>query len=139
MIRAASTRDLNQVIKIEKMSFPNPWHKYIFYSMVQMPGFFVYELKEEVVGYIIFEKIEEYVHIINISVHPLHRNKGIGSSLLQFCINCSAKKSATSIFLEVREKEKDVQKLYKMHGFRISARIKDYYPNDHALLMERNV
>lgn len=65
------------------------------------------------------------------------RNFGIGSSLLEEIIRYSKIHNATSITLEVNEKNIPAIKLYKKYGFKQVGLRRKYYNNeDNAILMD---
>src|SRR5512141_106232 len=86
--------DLDAVMEIERRSFPEPW----------TPGLFVHELKvpfsktilaraangsNAVVGYVCRWLIGDEVHILNLAVHPEHRQRGLGHALVELVL-CEA-------------------------------------------------
>ena len=76
------------------------------------------------------------VHIIDIFVKEVYRNKGIGSSLLQELINISKNYNYSEITLEVNVHNLPAQKLYnKFHFEKVGIRKKYYNNTDDAILM----
>jgi len=136
-IRRMKENDLQEVVEIERLSFPSPWPKESFLLELQNPysNLFVWEEEGEILGYIIWRVIAGEVHILNISVHPKMRRMGIGKKLMEFCLE--EEKGSHHIFLEVRVSNKPAIKLYEKLGFRKIARIKNYYnfPKQDAFLM----
>ncbi|AEH60044.1 ribosomal-protein-alanine acetyltransferase [Methanosalsum zhilinae DSM 4017] len=139
MIRKAKFSDLKEILEIERMSFPNPWPEGIFYSFTGHPGFVVYQTEKNITGYLIIFVVNSYAHLANIAVHPHHRRQGIGSVLIRWSIEYAARRGLKAIFLEVRENSTQVQEFYRRYGFSVRGRIRNYYPDDNALVMERKV
>lgn len=81
-----------------------------------------------IVGFAGINMIVDEAHIANIVVKKNFRNLGIGSKLLYNLIN-TAKKEATSITLEVNEKNIPAIKLYTKYGFETLGKRKKYYYN----------
>ena len=76
--------------------------------------------------------------IINFGVLEKHRNRGAGSELINEFIRYSDRKSADSIWLEVREQNLIAIRFYEKHGFtRVQVR-KNFYANpiDNAIVMK---
>ncbi len=139
MIRKAKFNDLKEIFEIERMSFPNPWPEEIFYSFTGHPGFVVHQTDKQITGYLIVFVVNSYAHLANIAVHPRYRGHGIGSVLIRWSIEYAARRDLRAIFLEVRENNIQVQEFYRKYGFSVRGRIRNYYPDDNALVMERKV
>ena len=93
--------------------------------------------KNEIVGFAGILLIIDQVNIMNIVVKKDKRNFGIGSSLLEEIIRYSKIHNATSITLEVNEKNIPAIKLYKKYGFKQVGLRRKYYNNeDNAILMD---
>lgn len=154
--REFSIADFDEIMKVEKNSFPNrtAFSKEYFQKLYQEypEGFIVAEtLKEslrhprghvekEIVGYGISKMKGNFGEIISVAIKPGWRKKGIGTKLVNFLINNLQKKGIKSVFLHVREKNKVAISFYKKLGFKIFKKIKNYYSNDDdALLMEKKL
>ncbi len=142
-IRNVKSGDINKIVKIEKESFRNPWSENAFMCEISknkdnLNIFLVAVLKEnqEVIGYIIGDKIIDFAAILNIAVDKDFRKKGIGFALLQEFEKEVLKKDLSSITLEVRESNKEAINLYRKAGFEIKGKREKYYENkEDALLM----
>ncbi|NCO80368.1 ribosomal protein S18-alanine N-acetyltransferase [bacterium] len=140
-IREVSLSDLNEVLEIERASFPKKqvYSKSRFerYSQKCPESFIVAESEDEVVGYTIGKSKNERAEIISLAVRPDFRQKGIGRELTIFLISHFKKRGAKEIFLEVRTGNKTAISFYKNLGFKILKEIKNYYRNgDDAYLMK---
>ncbi len=138
-IRPMDEGDLQEVLTIERLSFPSPWTAGAFRAEMAPPGFaFVSEREGRVVGYIVFRLILQEVHILNLAVDPLHRRGGIGRQLLRFCIDVCSSQGAVVFWLEVREGNLPAISLYRRMGFAVRGRRPGYYRDtgEDALLME---
>ncbi len=139
----AQAKDLPEVHAIEKQSFPDPWSLKLFEELLANPSQALYvaqkenEMKEnEVLGYVAFWKILDEGHILNLCVDPQHMKQGIGSQLLQFCLDAYVSQAVTLFSLEVRTSNIAAQRLYQKFGFEIKYIRKNYYPNhEDALIM----
>ena len=130
--------DLPQVLAIEKASFTTPWGRWAFLVELKPPGYaFVYEEEGRILGYAVMRIVEDEGHLMNLSVAPPWRKRGIGSDLLRFCIEFCLHKGVSSLWLEVRESNEAAISLYQKMGFAVKGRRKSYYQDtgEDALLM----
>ena len=137
--------DLDQVLAIERVSFPHPWSRQAF----------LYELRENrvarlwvaratdepaapVVGYLCLWFIADEVHVTNFAVHPAYRRRGIGRQLMGTLLELCRQEGATRAALEVRPNNHEARRLYEAFGFRQVGLRKGYYfdTGEDAVLME---
>jgi ribosomal-protein-alanine N-acetyltransferase len=136
--------DIDQVLVIEKASFPSPWERKAFESELENPNarnIVVKEKKtdktERVVAYVCFRCVTDEIHIVNIAVLPEYRRRGIGAGLLQAVIAEARQQPCEEIVLEVRATNQSAILFYKKFGFKIVGRLPAYYSEsgEDALLM----
>jgi ribosomal-protein-alanine N-acetyltransferase len=126
---------LEQVLEIERASFPTPWSKRMFLDEIASPlshHFVVTKPEtgdEVVICYIIFWMLMEEVHILNIATHPACRRLGIAYALLHFALDFAYKQGGIVYLLEVRRGNQAAIDLYKKIGFS-SWRIRSNYYTD---------
>jgi ribosomal-protein-alanine N-acetyltransferase len=137
MIRKAKKSDISAVLEIEELSFQIPWPDYLFRTILDSPGFVVYEKNNIVVGYVVIDIVKNYAHIANIAVHPKYRRMKIGSYLINWCEQFGKKREADALVLEVREKNINAQRFYHENGFYIKGIVPEYYIDDNAIVMEK--
>ncbi len=138
--------DVDEVLAIERASFPNPWSRHAF----------MYELRENrvarlwvarapgaadgaaVVGYLCLWLVADEVHVTNLAVHPVHRHRGIGRYLLGTLLEHCRQQGARRAVLEVRPSNDAARRLYEALGFRQVGLRQGYYfdTGEDALLME---
>jgi len=135
--------DLEEVVKIEKASFPSPWPEEAFiYEMENgLSRLFVARGKKgktPLVGYICFWIVVDECHILNIATHPEFRRKKVASLLLTHTFSQCKKCGVRRVFLEVRRGNIPARSLYMKFGFSIDHIRKDYYKDtrEDALVME---
>ena len=97
----------------------NPFGKYLIYK------------EKEILGYIYYSDIYERVEINNFLVKEIHRNCGIGNTLLKFLTETVDK----TISLEVRIDNYNAIHLYEKYGFKKQAIRKNYYDGIDGILM----
>jgi ribosomal-protein-alanine N-acetyltransferase len=140
--------DLDEVMKIEEVSFSSPWSRGMFLTELRDNPFSTLlaakvihprgEVAEaHLVGYCCFWIVFGEVHIMNLAVHPDWRRKGIGTRLVEEAISISRKQAVQKIHLEVRRSNDSARKLYEKFGFQVIAVRPNYYtqPREDALLM----
>ncbi|OGP02690.1 MAG: ribosomal-protein-alanine N-acetyltransferase [Deltaproteobacteria bacterium GWA2_38_16] len=139
MIVKAAESDIAEICAIEQKSFPDPWAEALFQDILNNPSQCFYVAKNNrnhIVGYIIFWSIVDEVHILNLCVAPEYLKQGVGSHLLQFCLEFYKGKTISLFSLEVRTSNSAAQKLYEKFGFKGMYIRKNYYPNhEDALVM----
>jgi ribosomal-protein-alanine N-acetyltransferase len=137
--------DLDEVLAIERVSFPHPWSRRAFH----------YELRENrvarlwvarspegpgapVIAYLCLWFVAHEVHVTNFAVHPAHRHRGIGRRLMGTLLELYRQQGAARVALEVRPSNHEARRLYESFGFRQVGLRKGYYfdTGEDALLME---
>lgn len=121
-IRRMMRTDLEEVLAIEKMSFPAPWSRFLFEQEFLFPQAHLLAaadpaLPDRVWGYLCFWLVAEETHILNLAVHPQWRCQGVGGRLLEYVVDYSRAKGAEEIFLEVRRSNYRAISLYRRFHF----------------------
>jgi len=81
--------------------------------------------------------VADELHILNIAVHPEHRQSGIGAGLMEETIDEAKAKQAQVITLEVRRANLSARSLYRKFNFQERRLRKNYYaPGEDAIVME---
>ncbi|QLC50967.1 ribosomal protein S18-alanine N-acetyltransferase [Methanolobus zinderi] len=139
MIRRALIDDIPKIVQVEKACFSVPWPDFLFKAHLHNPGFVVYEKEKNLIGYAIIGDADGKAHLQNIAVHPDSRRQGIGTELLEWCMDLVRLYGYREIVLEVREKNTGSQLFYKKKGFEERGKVQDYYENDNAIIMGRKL
>ena len=139
MISEMNLQDLENIKDCLLTDFDNFWSYNILKQELEngKSKYFVAKQENEIVGFAGILLIIDQVNIMNIVVKKDKRNFGIGSLLLEEIIRYSKIHNATSITLEVNEKNSAAIKLYKKYGFKQVGLRRKYYNNeDNAILMD---
>lgn len=139
MISEMNLQDLENIKGCLLTDFDNFWSYNILKQELEngKSKYFVAKQENEIVGFAGILLIIDQVNIMNIVVKKDKRNFGIGSSLLEEIIRYSKIHNATSITLEVNEKNIPAIKLYEKYGFKQVGLRRKYYNNeDNAILMD---
>ncbi|MCX7965892.1 MAG: ribosomal protein S18-alanine N-acetyltransferase [Syntrophorhabdaceae bacterium] len=138
-IRDMTSMDLDDIIAIEKKSFPTPWTKTMFLESLSSEIYknLVIEENAEIIGYIMLYYVMDEAHITNFAIKPSFRRKGYGAKLLSYVIDYFKEKGVVEFFLEVRESNKAAINLYRKFGFEIVGKRRRYYSdtNEDAFIM----
>lgn len=139
MISEMNLQDLENIKDCLLTDFDNFWSYNILKQELEngKSKYFVAKQENEIVGFAGILLIIDQVNIMNIVVKKDKRNFGIGSLLLEEIIRYSKIHNATSITLEVNEKNIPAIKLYKKYSFKQVGLRRKYYNNeDNAILMD---
>lgn len=136
-----SESDLQEVLSIEHASFVVPWTRTMFLEELSNRNarLRVFRLHGTIVGYLCFWAVLDEAHLLNIAVHPSHRSKGIGKSMIAHLETLCRSEGLTRIILEVGRRNLAARHVYKWCGFSSIGFRKRYYAvaQDDALVMEK--
>lgn len=142
-IRRMMAKDLEEVLTIEKLSFPAPWSRLSFEQEFLFPQAHPLiavdpALPDQIRGYLCFWLVAEETHILNLAVHPRWRRRGVGGLLLRYVVDYSRAKGAEEIHLEVRRSNYRAISLYRRFHFQPRGVRPRYYQDsgEDAILME---
>jgi len=131
--------DLDQVMAIERASFPFPWSTRFFLEelRVECARSLVVEIGTRVVGYVLFWLLPDEIDVHNVAVHSEFRRRGIGRVLLEQVVEQGRERQLSKVTLEVRESNIPAQMLYRSMGFTHAGVRKGYYADngEDALIM----
>jgi len=132
--------DLEQVLAIERQSFPHPWLRQHFMDELNSSYAFplsAFDPAGRLLGYICPMQLLDEGHILNVAVDPDIRGAGVGRLLVRKVLDECRSNNASFVSLEVRESNSSAIGLYRNMGFAEVGRRKRYYENgEDALMME---
>ena len=140
----SSERDIEDILRIESISFTNPWTKEMYLSELEHRDVsFFYVARDalgEAIGFCSCWCVLDEVHINNLAVLPEHRRSGVASALLERVLRDGAARGASRATLEVRRSNVAALKLYERFGFTVSGVRRGYYtnPDEDALILWRD-
>jgi len=140
VFRYLKEEDIDQILKIEELSFATPWTRQSFENELNLNQFAVYlvlEKEGQIVGYCGMWLIVDEAHITNIAVLPEFRGQKLGEAILQMIMEIAKKRGAKTMTLEVRVSNVVAQSLYRKLGFMNGGIRKNYYTDNYedALVM----
>jgi ribosomal-protein-alanine N-acetyltransferase len=142
-LRGLREEDLEEVHRIERSSYPTPWSMNFFRLMANMNPelFIVATVGQDLVGYTVGELVERMNvrvgHVMNVAVDSRHRDRGIGTMLMEELEARFHRMGATAAYLEVRESNVDAQRLYTRRGYVYLRKAERYYGDEDGFLMTK--
>lgn len=93
---------------------------------------FINSSNERIIAFCIFKKIDDFIEIYSIFVHPLNRKEGIGKKIINHCVEYCTHNDLKKIILDVNVTNLTAINLYKKSGFIFCGKRKDYYQNSNS-------
>ena len=129
ILRKGIESDLKNVLKIEVMAYENPyWSQNMIFEVLANKTdkkLWIYEVDNDVVGFIIDMRHKDEISILNIAIHKCLQGMGHGLKMLKKYIKSLPGKC--SIYLEVNKNNIKALNMYaKLNFERVSIR-KSYY------------
>lgn len=138
--------DLEEVLSIEGSSYSVPWTRSMFEVEIKGNPFAVFLVSREgdsglIIGYICYWIVFDELHVLNLSVRPEYRCRGIGKALVEEAVLAARGKGVRLGRLEVRASNEAAKVLYTKMGFKVTALRKGYFrePREDALIMSRDL
>ena len=135
---------LDEVLEIERASYPYPWTRTIFMDCLHA-GYscWVCGRRGLIEGYGVLSVAAGESHLLNICMRKESRGRGLGSKMLTHLTAIARRHNAEVIFLEVRVSNRLARKLYEFSGFNELGTRRDYYPTnggrEDALILARTL
>ena len=139
-VRSMRRADLDGgVMAIERESYPVPWSRRMMEGeLVRIGGICLVAVHEDqIVGYILVALQVDVWHILNVTVHPLHRGRRIGDALVRSAMAVGDRREHAGFTLEVRVSNDRAIRLYERLKF-VSHGVRPRYYSDNgedALIM----
>lgn len=142
-IRWMISRDMPEVLKIEAASFDFPWLEEDFIRCLRQRNCIgmVAEYREEIVGFMLYELHKTRLYILNFAVHPQHRRKKVGKTMIEKLRGKLQPDRRIGILLQVRETNLPAQLFFKKYGFRAEKVLHGFYDDNEedAYLMAHRI
>jgi tRNA threonylcarbamoyladenosine biosynthesis protein TsaB len=144
-IAAMSTMDLDDMARIEASVQTFPWTRRNFADALAA-GYDGCVLRRagHVAGFCILMHAPDVSHLLVIAVEKTLHRQGIGSRLIDWCVERTRQRGIAGLLLEVRPSNKGAVAFYERHGFRHVGLRRNYYPagkgrREDALVMQKAV
>jgi len=141
VVRRAGADDIPAMLRIEQRSNPVPWSRQLFAKELERRegATIVATDADEVVGFLACAGQGDAWHILNVTVDPDHRRRGLGGMLVDGIISLLDGRPYDRYTLEVRVSNDAAIRLYRGRGFVDSGVRPRYYSDNRedALIMWR--
>lgn len=140
---------LPEITPIERASYPTPWSVAMFVlELTRVEGIALGARGHgpagepgPLLGYVICSPQGDEWHVMNVSVAPEHRGRGVARALLRELhgVLAGATAGRARLTLEVRPSNEAALSLYASEGYLVAGRRRRYYPDngEDALVMWR--
>ena len=139
-VRRLTYADLPQVVAIERRAFTTPWSLAMFVLELSKPSgvCLAADVEGELVGYLVCSRYDLVWHIMNVSVDPDRRRRGIATAMLEALFERVGDAEA-QFTLEVRRTNQAAIELYDRLGFKSAGVRRRYYADngEDAIVMWR--
>lgn len=138
-----SPQEIEDILRIEALSFTNPWTKDMYLSELEhrdVTAFYIArDAVGEPVGFCSVWRVLDELHINNLAVLPERRRAGVATALLERVLADGAVRGAHRATLEVRRSNGAALRLYEGFGFAVAGVRRGYYthPEEDALVLWR--
>lgn len=140
MIRGMEISDLTEVLEIERNCFSNPWSMSSFLEVIISDYFYsIVKSETKITGYGVACLENSKIHILNLAVRKEKRRNKIGTEILSKILKYGFHNEVNGAILEVRTKNSIAISFYNQHKFKKTGIKKNYYKDDDAIIMEREI
>ena len=138
-IRKGAICDLTSIIDIEKAVYNKPYWNVAMIKNLFIDSIFetiwVIEIGKKIIGFLIEQRCDNEINLLNVAVDRQFQNRGIGKILINHYLNLIPANS--SVFLEVNKANIIARKIYADLNFKnIGMRKNYYYDGGDALIMK---
>lgn len=111
-IRWMIRRDLEQVVAIENLSFPDPWTADDFMKvllqrnrigMVAEVADSIYGRRDAIAGYMLYELNDNCLRLINLAVHPDFRRRCVGTAMVRKLVSKLSPQRRSKLIVEAAD------------------------------------
>lgn len=136
-IAEARFADVDQIVALERASFPTPWRREFFESELTVDGRHnrVLRIGRTVVAYCFSMYYLDEMHVNKIAVADAHRRRGLARRLMEDALEFARATGIRSITLEVRESNQAAQDFYRSLQFETRYHRPRYYPDGEAAVV----
>ncbi len=142
-MRRLELRDLDDIERIERASYPTPWSRSMFASELAKPSSLslgAVDASGALIGYLVLSRYVDAWHVMNVAVAPESRREGVASALLARLLDATKDDARRGYTLEVRVSNVGAISLYERFGFKPKGVRRGYYTDNRedALIMWRD-
>lgn len=135
--------DLDDVLRIERASFEQPYSREIIEQELKIPAAQVWVVlhRGKIVAYIDFWVVKDEMELVSIAVSPRYKRKGVGDFMMHRMCRFADQHRARFIYLDVRQSNSAAQGLYEKFGFQKVGLRRRYYTDNRedAIIMKKEL
>ncbi len=133
-----SLEHLPSILDIEREAYPDPWSQGMFHQEIgkSISHFYLAFLEDTLVGYAGFWLLLDEAHVTKVTIAARFRGQGLGRSLMELLLERARQLGATTVRLEVRERNTAARTLYESQGFSPIRIRKGYYARSNESAIE---
>lgn len=129
IFRQGQISDLKSVLNIEQNVYDKPyWNESMLKRLFNKESneiIWITEIKKEIVGFIIEQRCDDDIDLLNLAIDKSFQNRGIGGEMVGCFLRIIPNNS--SVFLEVKESNFIARKIYSNLNFKHIDIRKNYY------------
>lgn len=131
----------DEIAAIEKKCFLSPWTTEMIREELESPlsVFAFYEENAKVVSFALGRVVADEGEVFRIATLPEYQRRGLGARILSELLWKMREKGVAVCFLEVRSRNAPAIALYRKAGFESAYVRKNYYPDDDAIVMRKEL
>ena len=145
-LRVMMLGDLDDIVPVEVACYVAPWSRGNFIDSLAA-GYEARVLRGnagELLGYFIAMPGVEEMHLLNITVTPVHQGRGLALLMLDELLELCRRHAAKQLWLEVRISNERARAIYRRYGFAEVGLRRAYYPTpggprEDAVLMSHSL
>jgi ribosomal-protein-alanine N-acetyltransferase len=136
IVRSVIEKDLKGVIKIDELSFPNPWDRELLENISK--EIFLVSGHQEIYGFLIAGCRHSNVSatLLKVAVHPVYRRRGIATKLINKLVEILEERQVAEVEVIVLETCNPAISLYQRVGFKLVSTIPQTSHNDDLWVMK---
>ncbi|MGB5106190.1 MAG: ribosomal protein S18-alanine N-acetyltransferase [Candidatus Zixiibacteriota bacterium] len=121
--------DLDDVVRIEREAFSDPWDEENFVADIENEHVIVLAARSgnNCVGYLSCIALDDYGYVANVAVEGEFRSKGVGKALMDDLRRRLLARDIHDIVLDVRVSNSRAIMFYERYGFSVITRRKGFY------------
>jgi ribosomal-protein-alanine N-acetyltransferase len=130
-LRRLTLADIDDALAIERRAFPTPWSSAMFVLELSKASSICLAAveQERLIGYMIAARYASVWHVMNVSVAPEERRRGVATAMLHELFRL-ADKPRTHYTLEVRVSNDAAIAMYERNGFKAAGVRPKYYADN---------
>ncbi len=141
MIRLWERADLKKIASMHSACFIDAWSLEMLNGSFDGNNFYgaLVEDKGEILATVCYLVTFEEAEMLSVVTKTSERGKGYAEKLLRFAETDLKKTGVNAVFLEVREGNTPAINLYKKAGFNEISKRKNYYGDETAVIMKKEL